>query len=80
MDRYKKKAVVPTSTLLEKQIVWGRCPVRLDIAGGWSDTPPFCFEHGGSVLNIAVETRTCEKGENAAASFLTDAGIFETIL
>jgi galactokinase/mevalonate kinase-like predicted kinase len=55
VDRYKKKSVVPASTLLKKQIVWGRCPVRLDLAGGWSDTPPFCLEQGGSVLNVAVE-------------------------
>ena len=23
------------------QIVWGRSPVRIDIAGGWTDTPPY---------------------------------------
>lgn len=23
--------------------------------GGWSDTPPIAFEHGGSVTNIAVK-------------------------
>lgn len=55
VDRYRKQPVVPSCTLLEDQIVWGRCPVRLDIAGGWSDTPPYSLEHGGSVLNIAVE-------------------------
>ncbi|XP_039618777.1 L-fucose kinase isoform X2 [Polypterus senegalus] len=31
------------------------CPARLDIAGGWSDTPPITFEHGGAVVNIAVQ-------------------------
>jgi galactokinase/mevalonate kinase-like predicted kinase len=55
VNRYKKRPVVPSCTLLEDQIVWGRCPVRLDMAGGWSDTPPYSLEHGGSVLNIAVE-------------------------
>jgi galactokinase/mevalonate kinase-like predicted kinase len=55
VDRYRQEPVEPVCTLLEDQIVWGRCPVRLDFAGGWSDTPPFCLEHGGSVLNIAVE-------------------------
>uniref|UniRef100_A0A8C5CDC6 L-fucose kinase n=1 Tax=Gadus morhua TaxID=8049 RepID=A0A8C5CDC6_GADMO len=30
------------------------CPARLDLAGGWSDTPPIAFEHGGSVTNMAV--------------------------
>ncbi|XP_056272027.1 L-fucose kinase isoform X2 [Pseudoliparis swirei] len=31
------------------------CPARLDLAGGWSDTPPVAFEHGGSVTNVAVK-------------------------
>ena len=29
-------------------------PLRIDFAGGWSDTPPICVEQGGSVLNAAV--------------------------
>lgn len=29
-------------------------PVRIDFAGGWSDTPPFCLEKGGAVLNAAI--------------------------
>ncbi|WP_158277603.1 bifunctional fucokinase/fucose-1-phosphate guanylyltransferase [Opitutus sp. ER46] len=44
----------PRLALKEDQIVWGRSPVRLDLAGGWTDTPPYCLEHGGSVLNLAV--------------------------
>lgn len=55
VDRYKKSPVVPVTTLMEDQIVWGRCPIRLDFAGGWADTPPYCLEHGGAVLNVAVE-------------------------
>ncbi|XP_053742256.1 L-fucose kinase isoform X2 [Synchiropus splendidus] len=31
------------------------CPARLDLAGGWSDTPPIAFQHGGSVTNIAIK-------------------------
>ncbi|CAL9696540.1 unnamed protein product [Knipowitschia caucasica] len=31
------------------------CPARLDLAGGWSDTPPLAFEHGGAVTNVAVK-------------------------
>ena len=30
-------------------------PARIDLGGGWSDTPPFCFDWGGTVLNCAVE-------------------------
>ena len=29
-------------------------PLRIDLAGGWSDTPPVCYKFGGSVLNAAV--------------------------
>jgi len=29
-------------------------PARIDLAGGWSDTPPISFEHGGSVAILAV--------------------------
>lgn len=37
------------------QIVWGRSPVRIDIAGGWTDTPPYCLLEGGNVVNLAIE-------------------------
>jgi galactokinase/mevalonate kinase-like predicted kinase len=36
------------------QIVWGRAPVRIDLAGGWTDTPPFTLREGGEVVNVAV--------------------------
>jgi fucokinase len=29
-------------------------PARIDMGGGWSDTPPFCLDWGGTVLNIAI--------------------------
>ena len=29
-------------------------PVRIDFAGGWSDTPPICQKEGGTVLAAAV--------------------------
>lgn len=28
--------------------------MRLDLAGGWTDTPPYTFEKGGAVVNIAI--------------------------
>ncbi|KAI5614886.1 L-fucose kinase [Silurus asotus] len=31
------------------------CPARLDLAGGWSDTPPIAFEHGGVVVNVSIK-------------------------
>ncbi len=47
--------VSPSRNVLDNQIVWGRAPARLDLAGGWSDTPPYCLEHGGRVVNVAVD-------------------------
>ena len=46
--------VAPRRNILEDQIIWGRSPVRLDLAGGWSDTPPYCLANGGKVVNMAV--------------------------
>ncbi len=45
----------PVRNILDDQIIWARSPVRLDLAGGWSDTPPYCLEYGGAVLNVAVD-------------------------
>ena len=47
--------VRPRRNILDDQIIWGRSPVRFDLAGGWSDTPPYCLEHGGRVVNVAVD-------------------------
>ncbi len=44
----------PRLALKDDQIVWARSPLRFDLAGGWTDTPPYCFEFGGCVLNVAV--------------------------
>ncbi|MHC4983561.1 MAG: fucose pyrophosphorylase domain-containing protein [Planctomycetota bacterium] len=44
----------PRNSLRADEIVWGRAAVRLDLAGGWSDTPPYALEHGGCVINAAV--------------------------
>src|SRR5436305_1713543 len=30
-------------------------PVRIDLAGGWRETPPYCFEFGGHVINVALD-------------------------
>ena len=46
---------VPVCSVADDQIVWGRSPVRIDIAGGWTDTPPYCLMEGGSVINFAIE-------------------------
>ena len=45
----------PQRDIADDQIVWGRSPVRIDIAGGWTDTPPYCLMEGGNVINFAIE-------------------------
>jgi galactokinase/mevalonate kinase-like predicted kinase len=45
----------PTCGVHPDQIVWARSPIRLDLSGGWSDTPPYCLRYGGRVTNIAVD-------------------------
>lgn len=31
-----------------------RLPVRVNFGGGWTDTPPYCLENGGAVLNASI--------------------------
>ena len=48
-------STTPHSDVYSDQIVWARSPVRIDIAGGWTDTPPYCLMEGGRVINLAIE-------------------------
>lgn len=50
-----KQKKIPCLTVYPDQIVWSRSPVRIDLAGGWTDTPPQCFFDGGCVVNMAIE-------------------------
>jgi fucokinase len=45
----------PRTPLRRDEIVWGRCPARIDFGGGWSDTPPYSIEFGGQVINAAID-------------------------
>lgn len=40
---------------IEKNEVTINLPLRVNWAGGWSDTPPYCNENGGTVLNVAIK-------------------------
>ncbi|KFO82822.1 L-fucose kinase, partial [Cuculus canorus] len=42
------------------------CPARLDLSGGWSDTPPITYEHGGAGGGgaKAVEELVCRELEH----------------
>ncbi len=42
------------AAILQDQVVWVTTPVRMDFAGGWSDTPPISTEIGGCVVNAAI--------------------------
>ena len=45
----------PKLSAMADQIVWGRSPIRIDLAGGWTDTPPYALYSGGNVVNMAIE-------------------------
>lgn len=55
MDQVAAAGQRPHPTIYQDQIVWARSPVRIDIAGGWTDTPPYCLMEGGRVINLAIE-------------------------
>jgi galactokinase/mevalonate kinase-like predicted kinase len=45
----------PRNALRGDEAVWGRAPARLELGGGWTDTPPYTLEFGGDVANTAVD-------------------------
>ncbi|XP_048578770.1 L-fucose kinase [Nematostella vectensis] len=60
----RKHAVMSTQQFIEISMthlppmghwVIAEAPVRIDLSGGWSDTPPIAYEHGGSVTNVAIK-------------------------
>ena len=53
-DGQTRGAAMPRLSVYSDQIVWARSPVRIDIAGGWTDTPPYCLMEGGKVINFAI--------------------------
>ena len=77
----------PRRNVMEDQIVWARSPIRFDLAGGWTDTPPYCIEHGGKVLNVAADlngqppiqvfAKLCERRELVMRSI--DLGVEERV-
>jgi fucokinase / fucose-1-phosphate guanylyltransferase len=55
LDPIIKKKVFPIKNVYDDQIIWSRSPVRIDLAGGWTDTPPYSVLSGGKVVNISLE-------------------------
>ncbi|MBN1938951.1 MAG: hypothetical protein JW843_05160 [Candidatus Aminicenantes bacterium] len=50
-----RRPAPPRNALRSDEIVWGRAAARLDLGGGWTDTPPYSLERGGRVINAAVD-------------------------
>ena len=46
-----------SSYKIARDYVHVQLPVRVNWGGGWTDTPPYCNEHGGVVLNAAVKLK-----------------------
>ena len=57
LSRFELPARPACAAILDDQAVWTSMPVRMDLAGGWTDTPPICNEVGGSVVNTALTLR-----------------------
>lgn len=55
IGQLRNRPVEPRMDVCIDQIVWSRSPVRIDLAGGWTDTAPYALQHGGAVVNVAVE-------------------------
>ncbi|WP_416188647.1 bifunctional fucokinase/fucose-1-phosphate guanylyltransferase [Proteiniphilum sp.] len=55
IEALSNKKRSPGLSAFPDQIIWGRSPVRIDLAGGWTDTPPFSLYSGGNVVNVAIE-------------------------
>ncbi|MGA2325464.1 MAG: L-fucokinase [Bryobacteraceae bacterium] len=44
----------PRNALRPDETIWGRGPARIELGGGWTDTPPYSLEYGGDVTNVAI--------------------------
>ena len=56
IDRASAMATNTTRDPVFNRWVISTAPARIDLAGGWSDTPPICFsEFGGAVTGLAVQ-------------------------
>ncbi len=56
-DYVEKKIANGSNHRIAKDEVNVELPVRVNWGGGWTDTPPYCNEHGGVVLNAAISLR-----------------------
>ncbi|RUP46217.1 hypothetical protein BC936DRAFT_147203 [Jimgerdemannia flammicorona] len=55
-----------TAKVAPNRWVVSKSPARIDFAGGWTDTPPITYEHGGKVVNVAIKVNgECPIGAKA---------------
>lgn len=58
-----KRHPYPADARIVQDEITVRLPLRVNWAGGWSDTCPHCLEHGGTVLNTAIRIGGCDPVE-----------------
>ena len=54
LDATIKKLTYNENARIVKDKHTVKLPLRVNWGGGWSDTPPYCKENGGTVLNVAI--------------------------
>ncbi|MFN0196566.1 MAG: L-fucokinase [Planctomycetaceae bacterium] len=55
LGRSLEKAIAKSDSPLPRECeLEASAPARLDLGGGWTDTPPYALEFGGAVTNLAV--------------------------
>ncbi len=88
VGRYVKSyEAVRVSDLVPGTVEETCLPVRFDLAGGWSDTPPYCLENPARVLNMAVEfggrrpvmARVTALAEREWRFYQEDTGLVEVV-
>jgi len=55
LRRSRREPTPPRNALRPDETIWGRAPARLELGGGWTDTPPYTMEHGGTLANAAID-------------------------
>lgn len=54
VNRHAPRLAPPHPGIGAKRNVCLHLPLRVNFGGGWTDTPPYCLEKGGCVLNAAI--------------------------
>lgn len=65
---------LPRAGVRVGEVVCSTAPVRIDLAGGWTDTPPICCDTGGRVVNVAI-TLDGEHPIRATCKRLAERGV-----